>query len=578
MAAVARDVPSDVGSGKAFFASGAGRGIYYLKASTGAVGSARLASADPTNRKAAMLDDAEGWREAERKEIANHIENSTLSPISFSQVPRGRKLVRMTWVYKRKRDGKQKARLCVQGSSQVHGIDFDQVWSGTLRASSLRTLSSIAAKENLTMRRWDFVAAFLQGELLEEEDVYCSMPPGYATGLDPSNPTGNGVVLKVNKPIYGMAQAGRRWQRTLFPYLVRHGFTATDSDPCVFRRLVTVQTPDGPRVETLLIGVYVDDLFVLYSHDDEHSFYFSFTKQLMADWNVEDEGPIADLLNIEITQSDGKVKLAQTSYITKLVDTHAPVGSVLPSHQAVKTPCDETLVMHVADALSSEDEIDDGFRRRYQSLVGALLYCSVNTRPDVAFAVGYLCRAMAKPTDELFDDALRVLYYLERTKDLGLTYEGDDLALYGMTDSDWAVKHSTSGFVFMLNKAAISWGSKKQTSVALSSCEAELMAGSEAAKEAIYHRRYQAELGYADPKPTKLAMDNQGSIAIAYNPELHTKTKHIARRHFFIRELVEDQQISVPFVKTVDNWADFFTKPLKPKHFTAMRNSIMNIA
>ena len=101
---------------------------------------------------------------------------------------------------------------------------------------------------------------------------------------------------------------------------------------------------------------------------------------------------------------------------------------------------------------------------------------------------------MSKPTDDLYADALRVLHYLERIKELGLTYEGDDLALHGMTDSDWAVKHSTLGVVFMLNKAAISWGSKKQTSVALSSCEAE-----------------------------------------------------------------------------------FFTKPLKPKHFKAMRNAIKNI-
>ena len=132
--------------------------------------------------------------------------------------------------------------------------------------------------------------------------------------------------------------------------------------------------------------------------------------------------------------------------------------------------------------------------------MGALLYCSVNTRPDVAFSVGYLCRAMSKPTDDLFADALRVLHYLERTKDLGLTYEGDDLALHGMTNLDWAVKHSTSGFVFMLNKAAIAWGSKKQTSVALSSCEAELMAGSEAAKAALYFRRYQEELE-ATPTP-----------------------------------------------------------------------------
>ena len=108
----------------------------------------------------------------------------------------------------------------------------------------------------------------------------------------------------------------------------------------------------------------------------------------------------------------------------------------------------------------------------------------------------------------------------------------------------------------MLNRAAISWGSKKQQSVALSSCEAELMAGSEAAKEAVYFRRYQEELGYTDPLPTKLSMDNQAGIAIAYNPELHTKTKHIARRHFFICELVEEQRISVPFVKTTDNWAN----------------------
>ena len=103
------------------------------------------------------------------------------------------------------------------------------------------------------------------------------------------------------------------------------------------------------------------------------------------------------------------------------------------------------------------------------------------------------------------------------------------------------------------------------------------MAGSEAAKEAVYFRRYQEEFGYTDPLPTKLAMDNQAGIAIAYNPELHTKTKHIQRRHFFIRELVEQQRISVPFVKTTDNWADFFTKPLKPKHFTTMSNAILNI-
>ena len=125
-----------------------------------------------------------------------------------------------------------------------------------------------------------------------------------------------------------MAQSGRCWQRTIFPYLIKAGFVATESDPCVFTRRETVQTPSGPRDETLIFGCCVDDLFTIYSHDNEHSIYHSFIKQLMADhWKVEDEGPIVDLLDIEITESkDGKVKLAQTNYIEKLVATHCPAG------------------------------------------------------------------------------------------------------------------------------------------------------------------------------------------------------------------------------------------------------------
>ena len=113
--------------------------------------------------------------------------------------------------------------------------------------------------------------------------------------------------------------------------------------------------------------------------------------------------------------------------------------------------------------------------------------------------------------------------------------------------------------------------------LALSSCEAELMAGSEAAKEAIYLRRFEKELGHGNPKPTRLGMDNQAGIAIAYKPEMHSRTKHIHRRHFFIRELVEDQQITVPYVHTSENCADFFTKSLSSTKFFAFRDKIMNV-
>ena len=101
---------------------------------------------------------------------------------------------------------------------------------------------------------------------------------------------------------------------------------------------------------------------------------------------------------------------------------------------------------------------------------------------------------MARPTPELLEAAQRVLRYLYRTRDLGLRYERSDTPLHGYSDSDWGVRHSTSGWVFMLNQAAVHWGSKKQKSVALSSCEAEIMAASEASKEAVHLSRLAAEL------------------------------------------------------------------------------------
>lgn len=113
--------------------------------------------------------------------------------------------------------------------------------------------------------------------------------------------------------------------------------------------------------------------------------------------------------------------------------------------------------------------MDSSLLKAYQSLTGALLYCAVNTRPDVAYSVGMLCRAMGKPTVPLLDAAYRVLYYLYHHGQVGLHYSASELDLSGMSDADWAVHYSTSGFVFTYNQAAISWGSKKQTCVALSS-------------------------------------------------------------------------------------------------------------
>ena len=443
-----------------------------------------------------------------------------------------------------------------------------------MRGTSLRMLSAIAGQYGLLMRRWDFVSAFLQAELEKDEVVYCSAPPGpYATTGKDDRPR----VWQVNKPVYGMAQAGRRWQRSLFSWLSSYGFSACSADSCVFTLRREVVTPSGPRQDVVIIGRYVDDLFIIYNSDDEHSLYKQFTIDLSKRWDVDDEGEVSDLLNVEISRSDKGVTLRQTAYIEKLASTWLPEG-VPSTFQYNSAPHTEDIQAKVLDALSTTDPPDPELLRKYQSLVGSLLYAATNTRPDIAYAVGMLCRAMGKPSACLFDAGIRVLSYLHHHKSVGLRYENDQMRLSGMSDADWAVRHSTSGYVFTMSKAAISWSSKKQPTIALSSCESEIMAASEAAKEAIYLDRFIAELGFkSSSNPIHLSLDNKAAIDSSYNPENHARTKHIDRRHYFIRELVEEGRLVVPYVASVDNHADFFTKPLKPARFFVLRNKIMNV-
>ena len=540
-------------------------GHSYFPPGTGCIRKLAASSTDPPSRRHALADDAVGWMGAERAELDNHRDNQSWSWINQSDLPTNRKLVRLVWVYKRKRSGKLKARLCVQGCAQVPGIDYRQTFCGAMRAGSLRLLAAVAARQSLLMHRWDFVAAYLQGSLLEGEVVYCHAPPGYER--EKVDDMGRPMVCKVTKPIYGMAQAGRRWQRSLYPWLQSFGFTRLHSDPNVFR-LVRGE-------ETLIIGCYVDDMFTLHSHQGPGTLYAEFIDSLNARWEVEDEGEIRDLLNVEIERDEHSVTLRQRGYIDSLVASYVPDG-VPDSFRADMTPAAPDLPALVQSSIDSTSDVPIEDIRRYQGICGALLYCATHTRPDIAYAVGILCRAMARPSPELYSAAQRVIYYLHRHRDLGLFYRSSPEPLVGFSDSDWSVRRSTSGAVFHFCEAAISWSSKKQPSVSLSSCEAELMAASEATKDALHLDAFLAELGLSDGEPVSLHVDNQAAQDIAYNPEHFGRVKHIERRHFFIREKVEELKIVVPFVRSADNQADLFTKPLSAPDFFRLRDLIMN--
>lgn len=148
---------------------------------------------------------------------------------------------------------------------------------------------------------------------------------------------------------------------------------------------------------------------------------------------------------------------------------------------------------------------------------------------------------------------------------------GKSLALVGFCDADWAGdatdRRSTSGYVFMLGDGAISWNSKKQPTIALSTTEAEYMAISQSTREALWLRQLLSDVGLEQERSTPLMCDNQGAIALVKNPTHHSRSKHIDIQHHFIREKVESNVIEMRYIPTERMVADVLTKALaKPRH------------
>lgn len=522
------------------------------------------------------------WPEAINKELDNHFANSSWATITRSELPKGRRLHKFVWVFKMKRDGTPKARLCVQGCTLQEGVDYDQTFAKTLLHSSARGLFAFAARRGCKVRSIDYVAAYLQGEFIDGEVVYCHAPPG----SEKTGPDGRPLICRVEKPIYGIPQAGRRLQRRIFPWCidVMHLRQLDESDDCVF------VYDDPERKETFAVGIYVDNLQIVHSAEldddgeaiDPNSFYAKFVKQLRTDWDVIDEGPMTDLLGIEVEyHKDGAILLHQSKYINKMIERFYPNG-IPTSASKCSLPFSPKLGERIKTALANRPingtAIDTELVTRFQQRIGSLMYACTATRCDIAFTVHQLCQCMGCPTEDLMHELDYVFGYLAKNASLGLRFNSASAELEGYSDASFEERNSTSGWVVFWQNAPLAWGSRKQKCIALSSCESEIYALSEAAKDMVYFRKFVRGLEPATTSgPSLLRCDNKAARDLAYNPEHHNKTKHIARRHFFVRDMVEAFELQVPFVGTADNVSDFFTKALDAKTFFRFRNIIMNV-
>ncbi|KAI7974601.1 hypothetical protein EIK77_004065 [Talaromyces pinophilus] len=283
--------------------------------------------------------------------------------------------------------------------------------------------------------------------------------------------------------------------------------------------------------------------------------------------------------NIFIDYINKTININQKDYTTKLLNKFNIFNTMKPK----KIPGQPGIKPYKNNKIT-----DNKITAQYQSEIGSLLYLSLKTRPDITFNVNLGARFMANPAKDHFNLTKYIWQYLLYTPNIGIIYNcsGNDLYIKGYCDSDWAGdindRKSTSGYIFSLSpdlaiNNPISWNSKLQKTVALSSCEAEYMALKEAVKEAIYlsnifnYLNDNLKLGYT-PSIPKIMVDNQSTIRLGENPEFHKRTKHIDIAYHFIRENTQNNKVKILFIPGKQNLADLFTKSLDITTFERLRN------
>jgi hypothetical protein len=516
---------------------------------------------DPTSlNEAQSREDWPLWREAMDREIETLERASTWRTVIR---PDNANIVGSKWVFHIKRiaDGsidKHKARLVARGFTQVYGLDYFNTYSPVARLTSIRLILAIAARYDWEIESFDFVGAYLNGELDDNEEIYMQSPPGYDS--DPR------TVKRLQKSLYGLKQAGRKWYDTLVRTLTKLGFFITHADPGVFYARV------GKNI--LILAVHVDDCILTGSSSKLITRY---KRKLNNCHALTDLGPVHWLLGIKITRDRAArtISLSQCSFIDTILSRFS-MADVKP----YGSPMIPGAIYTKKESPSSPEEAARMQRTPYRQAIGSLMYLAVATRPDIAFAVSILSRFLNDPGDAHWEAVKRIFRYLKSTRDLQLTYGGERHDLEGYTDADGGGqedRRAISGYAFLVDGGAISWGAKSQELVTLSTAEAEYVAATHAAKEALWlHKLFGDILPELLHPPTVLQCDNQSAIKLATTDNYHARTKHLDQRYHFIRDLSHKNVIKLCYCPTEDMLADMLTKAV-PKWKVAAQATALGL-
>lgn len=512
------------------------------------------AADDPKTYDEAMKkEDSEKWKQAISEELKNLQDNNTWTVVDR---PPDVSAVDTKWVFKTKKaaDGKTniyKARLVARGFQQLEDFDFSQIYAPVAKLTTLRVLTAIANQYSFHIHQMDVTGAFLYGDI--EEVVYLSIPLGF---------NGNeNQVLKLNKAIYGLKRSPKNWNDKFNKVMEREGFYRSHNDTCLYYRF-------SNNVK-LYVLIYVDDLIIVGNDLEEVK---SFKTQLSLYFKMKDVGPVSTYLGIKIEHdlTSGITTLNQTDYLKQVLERFG-----MSNCKSVSTPMDANFRMDLKN-LSTEDK---ALERKCRSVIGCLMYAMLGSRPDLCYPISFLSRYQDKASEELWSALKRVLRYVKGTLETKLVYRKGNIDLKGFVDADWAgdneTRHSTSGYLFRLGSATVSWSSKRQTSVALSSTEAEYVALSSSIVEACFLKKILQDLKISELVERQITIyeDNQSAVHIA-NSEENKRLKHIDVRYHYIKEKVKDGTIVLKHISSQEQLADLLTKPLGKLAFQRLREGI----
>ncbi|KAK8974997.1 hypothetical protein V6N11_014409 [Hibiscus sabdariffa] len=434
---------------------------------------------------------------------------SEMDSISENQVwtlvepPEGIKPIGCKWDFKKKTDmdgnvQTYKGRLVAKGFRIIHGIDYDETFSPVAMFKSIQILLAIAAFHDYEIWQMDVKTSFLNGKL--EEDVYMTQPEGFVT------PENAGKVCKLQRSIYGLKQASRSWNLHFNDAIKEFGFIRNEDEPCVYKKF------SGSIVSFLIL--YVDDIIII---GNDIPTLQSIKTWLSSCFSMKDLGEASYILGVKIYRYRSRqlLGLSQSTYIDKVLKRFSMEESkrgFLPMRHGI------SLSKEMCPSIPQERE--RMIQIPYASAIGSIMYAMICTRPDLSYALSMTSRYQENPGEE-------------------------ELGIKGYTDASFQTNkddsRSQSGFVFCLNGGAVSWKSSKQDTVADSRTKAEYIAASEAAKEAVWIKKFISELGVIPSISDVVGLycDNNGAIAQAKEPRSHQRSKHILRRFHLIREIID---------------------------------------